>query len=527
MLRFEYAARCAAKSIVIVAAIAFAALGGARAYAQQAPDGFKNAGSASKGISLIVPQYFDEIPVAPGNETTALRFIEKEFGNKPKSDAEIRILTIQIPEATIITGAASRPESAPAPKPPAAPRGFNTFEEFVKKTMPGWECGANGSVDGMSIKKLDRFTLTNGKAPVQGVAYVVKDDDRFVCFVGFGRKDDFIDIGRKYERCAKYLKIGEAKETSAELDKLYKSKKFRGVEYRLKVRDAMSKGWKAEDTENFILIYNISDKTLINKMKHSLEVLREKLEVLFPPVREVVEVSTVRICKDRDEFLKFSEIPKNLPVAGFWNSRTQELVFYNNVKDPTYPTASWEDACIVLYHESFHQYIYYACGELDPHSWFNEGYGDYFSGSKISSVSTKVEKIGPNPWRVANIKRMVAEKTFAPLEKLVRFEQQDYYSRPGEYYAQGWSFIYFLNDPAVIKKHPSWGKILRKYLSTLIQTYQSELTKLGAERNPENVAKARLTARNTAVDAAFEDIKFDELESAWKSFVEALPDIKR
>ena len=41
------------------------------------------------------------------------------------------------------------------------------------------------------------------------------------------------------------------------------------------------------------------------------------------------------------------------------------------------------DTLAVLYHEAFHQFIFYSVGEVAPHSWFNEGHGDYFSGADV------------------------------------------------------------------------------------------------------------------------------------------------
>ena len=204
---------------------------------------------------------------------------------------------------------------------------------------------------------------------------------------------------------------------------------YRGVEYRKDVRRNLSKGWKADDTENFIFVYDIADRVLLSKLKHDLEVIRTKYLELFPPVKAIEAVSTVRICKDRDEFVKFAGIPKNAPIAGFWNVGTKELVFYNNVKDPTYPSASLADSVIVLYHEAFHQYIYYSCGEIAPHSWFNEGYGDYFSGAKIGDTGAKVDRINVNPWRIGAIQRAIKASEIAPLAELVKFTQAQYYAK--------------------------------------------------------------------------------------------------
>ena len=53
------------------------------------------------------------------------------------------------------------------------------------------------------------------------------------------------------------------------------------------------------------------------------------------------------------------------------------------------------DSLLVLYHEAFHQYIYYAVGEVAPHDWFNEGHGDYFSGAVIPTYGKKVTRLQP------------------------------------------------------------------------------------------------------------------------------------
>ena len=45
----------------------------------------------------------------------------------------------------------------------------------------------------------------------------------------------------------------------------------------------------------------------------------------------------------------------------------------------------------MLYHEAFHQFIHYSAGELPPHSWYNEGHGDYF-GSFRDDVMKKVSQ---------------------------------------------------------------------------------------------------------------------------------------
>ena len=146
--------------------------------------------------------------------------------------------------------------------------------------------------------------------------------------------------------------------------------------------------------------------------------------------------------------------------------------------------ASTDDTLAVLYHEAFHQYIYYSVGNVAPHSWFNEGHGDYYAGAKYKGGKFKIE---PFDWRVGTIKgaivtgqrKVVKEENgrrqydgnggYTPLPDFVRFTQGEYYSYPGICYAQGWSLIYFLREivPKNKKYNEKWGHILQVYFDTL------------------------------------------------------------
>ena len=70
-----------------------------------------------------------------------------------------------------------------------------------------------------------------------------------------------------------------------------------------------------------------------------------------------------------------------------------------------------DDTLAVLYHEAFHQYIYYSVGEVAPHSWFNEGHGDYYAGAKYLS---KKFNIRPFNWRVGIIKERPGQGACKP-----------------------------------------------------------------------------------------------------------------
>jgi hypothetical protein len=185
---------------------------------------------------------------------------------------------------------------------------------------------------------------------------------------------------------------------------------------------------------------------------------------------------------------------------------------------------------VALYHEAFHQYIHYSCGEVPPHSWFNEGHGDFFSGATVKDG--KVRSIGVNPWRAETIKLMVELGKTIPWKEIVHYEQKQYYDpkQVGLCYAQGWSMIYFLRKSKVVEKRPEWARILPTYFSTLKSAYAHGLDALAAAGKKDDkaaVAKAGVEAREKAVAAAFEGVDVDEIENAWIQFVKDLEIPKR
>jgi hypothetical protein len=138
------------------------------------------------------------------------------------------------------------------------------------------------------------------------------------------------------------------------------------------------------------------------------------------------------------------------------------------------------DTLGVMNHEAFHQYIYYFYGELSPHSWYNEGQGDYFAGAKMTK-SFRVTEYGNPPGGIARAdfaKEMVRlarqgksldQGAAAPLKELLRYHQPQYYDRRGgpvAYYPQGWSFVHFLREGKGLKA--PWKAILPDYLDALL-----------------------------------------------------------
>jgi len=228
--------------------------------------------------------------------------------------------------------------------------------------------------------------------------------------------------------------------------------------WRAARKKKLIQGWDAVDTKNYLVVYNKEVKPLLVKTiaKH-IEAIREQVyEKLFPPAREMKAISVVRVCKDPQEYARYGGPGGS---AGYWSRGDEELVFYQDKSNE-------KDSLRVLYHEAFHQYIHYAVGDVAPHSWFNEGHGDYFAG-----FDYKDGKFVPNVfrWRTGIIADALATRSYVPLDQFLKYTQGQYYANPGLCYAQGWSFIYFLREVErrKLKQYQKYFGLLDKYFAAI------------------------------------------------------------
>lgn len=261
---------------------------------------------------------------------------------------------------------------------------------------------------------------------------------------------------------------------------------------RLKHQEDVAKvaGWKLDETDHYFIKIHNDDRDFVEEVKQRIELIREKFENDIPPIKPITVKSVLRICKDREEYSKYGG-PGN--SNGYWYSVTQELVLFDSKERQR------NDCLETLNHEAFHQYIFYRCGEINPHTWFNEGTGDYYGGAKLKYGKFEIQ---PRMKRVDPIREAVQQKKHVTLEKFIRMTQQEYYSTAVAY-PQGWSLVYFLKEGKNSKARgwkKEWDQVWPNYLQVLTETKNS----------------------NKALDAAIEGLNMTELEEAWIAFVKDL-----
>jgi hypothetical protein len=300
-------------------------------------------------------------------------------------------------------------------------------------------------------------------------------------------------------------------------------------------------GWELYETENYLVISHNNDKEFMEELLERAEEIRAIYVKDYPPETarrvskddekkpkgpggpgedddgqapgddeeddeglrsvsvqadpfEEARASVIRVCKDNAEYNSYGGPGGS---AGYWSSWDRELVIYDAQK-----TSGRDDTWRVLNHEAFHQYIYYFYGELAPHSWYNEGTGDFYSGYtwKYGRFILK-----PFHWRLPLIAEMIRTDKYVPLEEIVRYSQQQYYGSSeygtsgGHHYAEGWALIWFLRTGKKNARcwNEAWDHILDTYLETLADTGDLD----------------------RAVDVAFQGVDWEEMEECWKSYI--------
>ncbi|MFT5464106.1 MAG: hypothetical protein ACI8QS_002999, partial [Planctomycetota bacterium] len=419
--------------------------------------------------------------------------------------------------------------------------GVSNAAEFVDKRMGGSYGGGYRFDEDEFPKPLKgikgteaRYTLFEGSMDPKDVdsaptmIYVAEFDlneRTTIAMIGVGPggkkwrtyEKTFVKLAKSFQR-VEVVDLFEEARNAPDADTLRGKKRI-----ELLMEAAKSGDWTLHETENYFVISAIDDKEFLEELMSRLEAIRDVYEVDYPEEKararsqapnsgqerteeeiadderranaaELSRTSVVRVCRSSGDYREYGGPPGS---AGYWSSRDEELVVFDDKA-----VGGRADTWITLNHEAFHQYIFYFYGSIAPHSWYNEGTGDYYSGYQLKNGRFNLKE---NPWRKSTIKEMIRTGEYVPLQDIVRWTQGQYYGTNdldiggGQCYAQGWSFIYFLRTGEGKARgwQDSWGGILDKYLSTL--AISGDL--------------------DEAVDTAFEGVDWEALETAWKDYI--------
>lgn len=277
-------------------------------------------------------------------------------------------------------------------------------------------------------------------------------------------------------------------------------------------------GWVVVETDHYQVQSQIGEEAgrlLGEHLEAMLEVYRDML-----PFRKRMPTFVLKVFRDREGFLEY--YPRGQGAAAYYDKRNKELVGYHTGKllgeltaerplavgqrvlaglDETRRSqlealldrahdAYLYDLADVLSHEGWHQYFhYYTVSWVTMPSWLDEGLGDYFFMARRADQGQGVVLGELNHYRLRVLRQAFLDGTTVTFGRMLDFEQQDYYSNPSVFYAQGWSMVHFL------MQHEE--QRYRELIPKLIKHFKGS----------KNFRKS--------TERIFKGLNLDELDSAW------------
>ncbi len=518
------------RRVTLCAWIALVLLASTRVATAQAPKpgGKYYEDATDLGFKIKTPDGWELIPPAPDDRNLIAKFdpaTNKTIQLTPDTLLPLHMWLVKLDPAPP-AGAHEKGEQE------RRVRGAKDLEEWLRsETSRELKLTSTKDLEVNRVRAIEHvFSGGNekrGEFKIYAVLFKLHDDaDVALVFNGPGEAKRWSKYEIEFDKFVKTFKPIDVKtpETSAAAGDSLRDKR----RAKLQASVATTPGWKLSETPSYFIISNSDDREFLDELKERLEAIRKFYETDYPAARvaelraaaprtgdgrdekdpgtevsksltaiplevslEMSKTSVVRVCANREQYVSYGGPPSS---AGFWNSATEELVIFDDKA-----SGGRNNTWATLNHEAFHQYIFYFYGNIAPHSWYNEGTGDFYSGYRYGrNKKFTLEKFD---WRDPLIKEALREGRYVPLDQFVRMTKQEYYdpATAGRNYAQGWSLIYFLRTG---KKNnakgwnPAWDTILDTYLTVLASTGKLE----------------------QAVEQAYADVDMSELEAAWIAY---------
>ena len=451
---------------------------------------------------------------------------------------ELRIIRLQ-PKVETPSGT-GKPESESANERPAGlPASFG--KKLDPKNLEEW---IEGNYDGAS-KRWTRTPLKGSKMPGELIEF---GSGAEAITVGYFRRlgvewavvyTSFEENYRKtwrdiYVKSILTFEVTENVDPNVVAAAKKDLSKLEGEEKReaLKAGIAGKPGWYAIDTKYYVFLSNCPNRQFVEKLSKDLELVREKVYLPnFKPRNDKIPLNPVRVFATQSEYHQYGGPGGS---AGYFSPSKGELVLFAKFEDQS-ASSSQADCRSVMFHEGFHQYIHFAVGDVSPHSWFNEGHGDFFAGMSVAGGQIKNQLFD---WRVKYLKDHINQKKdLIPLRSLLRYPQSEYYANAGLKYSQGWAFIYFMRTVSKDKKHQQALDTYFNYLADNVTAFREKKKEKDGDDTPkgepvpgipglrvfdfEDAEKVEQIL-SEAVDKAFAGIDLEKLDKDLRAWVEKL-----
>ena len=222
--------------------------------------------------------------------------------------------------------------------------------------------------------------------------------------------------------------------------------------------------WWFVETKNYILTSNLEYryKKQVLRLQHDIGYLRTAYEQLIPPWKAVKAISVIKVFGDREGYVSYVG-EKYRWSGGLWAASKKELVVSPLAKGSK--EANTKTLLSTTYHEGFHQYLFYACSEVQAAVWFNEGHAVFFENADIKGSVLLVKE---DPVKVQLLAKYINSGQIN-LAKLLKMDYPDFYSEQNRYYSytMAWALVYYLRKECCGNSRSPYKNILTNYMAAL------------------------------------------------------------
>ncbi len=227
--------------------------------------------------------------------------------------------------------------------------------------------------------------------------------------------------------------------------------------------------WWYADTANYIMLANLGPrhKLTAKKIQEQIEEVRVVYERLVPPRAEIDTVCVVRMFNDPKEYTSYVGSQYEW-TGGLWSPNRRELVLRPPVGGSKLDTR--KRFIRVMYHEAFHQYLFYAFDRGRTSPWFNEGHAVFFEAIGRRSNRVIIEEND----RYSDLMDELARGRRISIGSLLELDYEQFYAPDEEErkrnYGLAWALIYYLQKGARAEKRSDHRQILTRYANAVSET---------------------------------------------------------
>jgi len=254
-------------------------------------------------------------------------------------------------------------------------------------------------------------------------------------------------------------------------------------------------GWWYAEAANYIFLSNIrgaAGKSLVRDMQGTLPVLREAFAKVVEPFSDKTEVNVVRIFETKEAYANYVGSAMEWS-AGCWMPSRRELCILSQGSDNK---EEKRRTVMIIRHEAFHQYLFYASDGVQDAVWFNEGHASFFEAAEIDAQRrVEVRESDKKRGLMANLEAAAQNIPFILAADHAQFYGGDERKRNLNY-ATAWGLVYFLHCGTSSGRAAAYANILGTYRTVLRETKNAE----------------------TATQEAFKDVDMKVFQTAFLDF---------